>query len=74
MIKLPEEVDGREISYHYQMDARGMVVLAMGAVTVILLFCLERQNEKGRGKEKTADDDGLSPDRQPAEPPCWEQA
>ena len=52
MIKLPEEVDGREISYHYQMDARGMVVLAMGAVTVILLFCLERQNEKKDEEKK----------------------
>ncbi|WP_143468861.1 hypothetical protein [Lachnoclostridium sp. An118] len=52
MIKLPEEVDGREISYHYQMDARGMVVLAMGAVTVLLLFCLERQNEKKDEEKK----------------------
>lgn len=45
-IKLPKEVDGQKISYHYPMDTRGAVILAMGLMTVVLLFCLEKQNEK----------------------------
>ena len=29
-IELPQEIDGQKISYHYPMNTRGLVVLAMG--------------------------------------------
>ena len=51
-IKLPKEVDGQKISYHYPMDTRGAVILAMGLMTVVLLFCLEKQNEKKDEEKK----------------------
>lgn len=46
MIKLPEEVNGKEISYYYPMDFRGITVLVLGLVIVLLLFFLDRQNKK----------------------------
>ena len=51
-IELPQEIDGQKISYHYPMNTRGLVVLAMGLITVLLLFCLERQNEKKEEEKK----------------------
>ncbi len=45
-IKLPQEVEGKVITYHKKVDLRGLVVLAMGIITVILLLLLERQKER----------------------------
>lgn len=45
-IKLPEKVNGKEISYYYPMDFRGLTVLIMGIVVAVLLFFLDRQNRK----------------------------
>lgn len=46
IIKLPEKVNGKEISYYYPMDFRGLTVLIMGIVVAVLLFFLDRQNRK----------------------------
>lgn len=45
-IKLPEKVNGKEISYYYPMDFRGLTVLIVGIVVAVLLFFLDRQNRK----------------------------
>lgn len=50
-IKLPDEVEGKEISYRYPMDFRGGMVFLLGMAIVLLLFFLDKQNER---KDKEA--------------------
>lgn len=52
IIKLPKKVNGKGITYHQKMDYRGLIVLAMGIVSAILLLLLERQKERENIKKR----------------------
>lgn len=52
MIQLPDEVNGKEISYYYPMDFRCVTVLVLGVVIVLLLFFLDKQNDKKVSDDK----------------------
>ena len=54
IIKLPKEVNGKDITYNKPMNYRGFVIFAMGIVIVILLKCLEYQEIKKESEQKKA--------------------
>ncbi len=54
IIKLPKEVNGKDITYNKPMNYRGFIIFAMGIVIVILLKCLEYQEIKKESEQKKA--------------------
>lgn len=51
-LPLPEEVNGKKVQYFYQMDSRGLVILAMAVLIGVLLLALEKQNLETARKER----------------------
>lgn len=52
VLTLPREIEGEKISYYHPMDFRGMTVLVLGVLIILLLFFLDRQNEKREKDDK----------------------
>lgn len=49
---LPKEIGGKEITWKYAKDFRGLGLLALGVVAAALLFALEKQNEIQKQKAR----------------------
>jgi hypothetical protein len=50
---LPEEMDGKEVSYYRKMDVRGLVLMVMAVIIAGLLYALQKQNLMVAEREKT---------------------
>ena len=48
ILPLPENVSGNTVKYYHPMDDRGLILMALAAVTGVLLYVMEKQNA---GKE-----------------------
>lgn len=51
-IELPEEVNGKKITYKRPLDSRSMVLLVWGTVCSVLIWCMEGQRIKEQERKK----------------------
>lgn len=49
---LPDELDGKELTYYERMDGRGAVMIGMALAMVFLMWALGKQNQNRKEQEK----------------------
>ena len=46
VLKLPDQIQGKAVSYYREMDHRGLVLIVMGILVGILLYALKEQRQR----------------------------